>query len=155
MAVKVILRQDVPNLGNAGEIKQVAPGYFRNFLLPRGMAVEATNGQINALKTDKALREAQKNRGVERSSALAGHLGDTVVRIPVRVGEQGRLYGAVTTKDVADALQQQAGITVDRHDITISDPLKTVGVHSVPVKLEHGVSANVQVELVPEGDATA
>jgi large subunit ribosomal protein L9 len=155
MAVKVILRQDVPNLGNAGEIKQVAPGYFRNFLLPRGMAVEATNGQINALQTDKALREAQKSRGLERSSALAGELGSTVVRIAVRVGEQGRLYGAVTTKDVADALKQQAGITVDRHDITISDPLKTVGVHSVPVKLEHGVSANVQVELVPEGDATA
>jgi large subunit ribosomal protein L9 len=155
MAVKIILRQDVPNLGHAGEIKQVAPGYFRNFLLPRGMAVEATSGQINAMQTNKALRESQLTRGRERSSALAGQLGGTVLRIPVRVGEQGRLYGAVTNKDVADALSKQAGIVVDRHDINLSDPLKTVGVHSVPVKLEHGVTANVQVELVSEDEATS
>jgi large subunit ribosomal protein L9 len=155
MAVKVILRQDVPNLGTAGEIKQVAPGYFRNFLLPRGLAVEATKGQINALQTDKSVREAQRNRGRDRAGALAGQLGEITLRIPVRLGEQGRMFGSVTNKDVADALQSQAHVTVDRHDISLSEPLKSIGVHSVPVKLEHGVTASVQVELVPEGEATS
>lgn len=155
MALKVILRQDVPNLGNAGEIKQVTPGYFRNYLLPRGMAVEATKGQINALQSDKAVREAQAARGVDRSSALADQMSAITLRIPVRLGEQGRIYGSVTNKDVAEALAEQAHVTVDRHDINIGEPLKTIGVHSVPVKLEHGVSTNVQVELVPEGEATA
>lgn len=153
MAVKVILRQDVPNLGNAGDIKQVAPGYFRNFLLPRGMAVEATKGQVNALQSDKAVREAQSSRGREKSSALADQLGAVTLRIPVRLGEQGRIFGSVTNKDIADALSQQAHVTVDRHDINLGEPLKSIGVHSVPVKLEHSVTANVPVELVPEGDS--
>jgi large subunit ribosomal protein L9 len=155
MAVKIILRQDVPNLGEAGEIKQVAPGYFRNFLLPRGMAVEATKGQINSLKTDKAIREAQAQRAVDRSAAAVDKLAGVTLRIPVRMGEQGRLYGSVTTRDLAEALSAQAGLTVDRHDITLPDSLKTIGVHSVPIKLEHGVPATVQVELVSEGDPSA
>lgn len=154
MAVKVILRQDVPNLGHVGDIKEVAPGYFRNFLQPRGLAVPATTGQINALQTDRAVREAQATRAKERAGALAGSLSEITLRIPVRLGEQGRIYGSVTNKDIAEALAQQASVTVDRHDITLGEPLKTIGVHSVPVKLEHGVTAGVQVELVPESDAT-
>jgi large subunit ribosomal protein L9 len=153
MAVKVILRQDVPNLGHAGEIKQVAPGYFRNFLLPRGMAIEATQAQINALQSDKAVRESQKGREQARAGALAQQLGGVTLQIPVRLGEQGRIYGSVTSKDIADALAEQAQVTVDRHDITLGEPLKTIGVHAVPVKLAQGVTSDVQVELVPEGEA--
>jgi len=149
MTVKVILQQDVPNLGQAGEIKQVAPGYFRNFLLPRGLAVQASHGQMRALQTSSTHRDAQRSRATDQSSALARRLGELTVRIPVRLGEQGRIYGSVTNKDIAEALEQQAETTVDRHSIELREPLKSIGQHTVPIKLEHGVEASVQVELVP------
>lgn len=149
MAVKVILKQDVPNLGHAGDMKQVSPGYFRNFLLPRGLAVEASVGNLNALQSNKKLQAEQQLRAQERASATAQKLSAAAIQIPVRLGEQGRIYGSVTNKDIAEALKQQASLTIDRHKIELKEPLKTIGVHSVPVKLEHG-DATVQVELVPE-----
>lgn len=153
MAVKVILRQDVPNLGTAGEIKQVAPGYFRNFLFPRGLAIEATASQLKSLDAVHKVQAGRLAKERERAGAVAEQLGELTVRIPVRMGEQGRLYGSVTNKDIADALAQQAGVTIDRHRIGLDEPLKNVGTHSVPVKLEHGVDGHVNVELVPEGEA--
>lgn len=153
MAVKVILRQDVPNLGTAGEVKQVAPGYFRNFLFPRGLAVEASKGQLRALEANSSARTKQTAREHEQTHALAQRLADATIRIPVRLGEQGRIYGSVTNKDLAEALEQQVQLTIDRHKIDLPEPLKSVGVHSVPVKLEHGVDARVNVELVPEEEA--
>lgn len=149
MAVKVILKQDVPNLGHAGDMKQVNPGYFRNFLLPRGLAVEASVGNVNALQSNKKLQAEQQLRAQQRASATAQKLSAAAIQIPVRLGEQGRIYGSVTNKDIAEALKQQASLTIDRHKIELKEPLKTIGVHSVPVKLEHG-DATVQVELVPE-----
>jgi large subunit ribosomal protein L9 len=153
MAVKVILQQDVPNLGHAGDVKQVAPGYFRNFLLPRGLAVDASNANVAALNSNKKIREAQAGRARDNASAMAKKLSAITLRIPVKLGEQGRIYGSVTNRDIAEALDQQAKMTVDRHNIQLSEPLKTIGVHSVAVKLEHGVDGNVSVELVPEGEA--
>ncbi|MGI8826008.1 MAG: 50S ribosomal protein L9 [Chloroflexota bacterium] len=151
--VKVILRQDVPNLGSAGEIKQVAPGYFRNYLMPRGLAVEATKGQVRALESDASMRTKQKSRAKDQTSVVAERLEGQTIRIPVRVGEQGRIYGSVTNKDLSDALAQQADLTIDRHKIDLPDPLKSVGTHTVPVKLEHGVGAQIRVELVPEEES--
>lgn len=155
MSVKVILQQDVPNLGHAGDVKQVTPGYFRNFLLPRGLAVEASNANVAALNSNKKVRESQLARAKESAGAMARHLQDVTLHIPVKLGEQGRIYGSVTNKDIADALQQQASVPIDRHRIELKEPLKTIGVHTVPVKLEHGVDGAVRVELVPEGDAAA
>lgn len=152
MAVKVILQQDVPNLGKAGEVKQVAPGFFRNFLQPRGMAVEATKGQINALQQQQHVSASKTAKAVERSDATARRLADTTLLIPVRLGEQGRMYGSVTNKDIAEQLQAQAGIQIDRHKVELREPLKSLGVHSVPIKLEHGIEAHVNVELVPESE---
>lgn len=152
MAIKVILRQDVPNLGSTGEVKQVAPGYFRNYLLPRGLATEATAGQLKALENNTSSIAKAAARAKERAGTLAGQLGQTTIRIPVKVGEQGRLYGSITNKDIAQALSEQAGVTVDRHKIELREPLRSVGAHSVPVKLEHGVDATVNVELVPESE---
>ena len=155
MAVKVILQQDIPNLGSAGEVKQVAPGYFRNYLMPRGLAVEATKGQMRALEANASARSKQVSRAREHTGALAERLASTTITIPVRLGEQGRIYGSVTNKDLAEALAQQADLTIDRHKIDLPEPLKSVGTHSVPVKLEHGVDAQVRVELVPEEEAAA
>lgn len=152
-AIKIILRQDVPNLGQAGEVKQVAPGYFRNFLQPRGLAVEASKGQMRALQTSSSTRAAQVSRAKLQADSQARHLQDVTLTIPVRLGEQGRIYGSVTNKDIAEALSEQAGTTIDRHKIELAEPLKSIGVHSVPVRLEHGVEAHVRVELVPEAEA--
>jgi|SRR5579884_4355135 len=156
MTIKVILQQDVPSLGHAGDVKQVAPGYFRNFLLPRGLAVEASAGNVAALNSNKKIREAQSARARENASEAARQLQAVTVRIPVKLGEQGRIYGSVTSKDIADAVTQQASLPIDRHKIQLKEPLKTIGVHTVPIKLDHGVDGSVNVELVPEGEtATA
>ncbi len=148
MTVKVILRQNVPNLGQAGEVKQVKPGYFRNFLLPRGLAVEATEGQLKSLHVVSSAKAGQVEKRQAKASAVAGQLGETTITIPVHLGEQGRIYGSVTNKDIAEALQEQAGLSIDRHKIELREPLKAIGTHAVPIKLEKGVEANVNVELV-------
>jgi large subunit ribosomal protein L9 len=153
MSVKVILRQSVPNLGEPGDVKEVTPGYFRNFLQPRGMAVEATKGQIAMLEATSSVREGQLAKSRERTSTVADRLEGVTLRIPVKVGEQGRIYGSVTNRDLAEALQTQANVEVDRHRIELRDPLKSIGVHSVPIKLEHGIEAQVAVELVPESES--
>src|SRR5947209_2839458 len=125
--VKVILQQDVPNLGNTGEVKQVAPGYFRNFLLPRGLAVEASKGQMRALNAVSDAQAGQKARARAQAGALAEQISSTTIRIPVRVGEQGRIYGSVTNKDIAEGLAQQLGVQIDRHKIELREPLKSLG----------------------------
>lgn len=155
MAVKIILRQDVPNLGQAGDVKQVAPGYFRNYLLPRGLAVEASKNQLRALESNSSVRAGQEARGRARVESTAGRLAGICLRFPVKVGEQGRLYGSITNKDIAEAMAAEAGVEVDRHKIELEEPLRSVGEYSVPVRLEHGVTATVRVELVPESDVPA
>ncbi len=152
MAVKIILRQDVPNLGQTGEVKQVASGYFRNFLLPRGLAVEASRSQLKSLDAVATLEAGKAAKTKARSSALAEKIREINVRILVKMGEQGRLYGSVTNKDIADALAEQANMVVDRHKIELREPLKSIGAHSVPVKLDHGTEAILTVELVPEAE---
>jgi large subunit ribosomal protein L9 len=150
MAVKVILTQDVPELGKVGEIKQVAPGFFRNYLLPRGLATEATKGQVSALQSEKSRGAAKSARAAGQTSTLARQIQEVTLRVPVHLGEQGRIFGSVTNKDIAEALAAQAGITVDRHRIELREPLRAVGVHTVTIKLEHGIDTQVHVELVPD-----
>jgi len=150
--IKIILKQSVPNLGEPGEIKQVAPGYFRNYLLPRGLAVEASKSEMRALEMKQTVRVDKSVKAKERSSVLAGQLGELTVRIPVKLGEQGRIYGSVTNKDIAEALAEQAHVEIDRHKIELREPLKALGSHAVSVRLEHGVDAEISVELVPEAE---
>jgi large subunit ribosomal protein L9 len=150
MAVKVILQQDVPNLGQAGDIKQVTPGYFRNFLLPRGLAVEASAGNVRALQSNSTVRARQASRAKDQTNSLAQRIQDLTITIPVKLGEQGRIYGSVTNKDIAEALSEQAAVTVDRHKIELDEPLKSIGTHAISVKLEHGVDASLRVDVVPE-----
>ena len=153
MSLKVILRQSVPNLGEPGDVKEVTPGYFRNYLQPRGMAVEATKGQVAALQATSSVREGQRAKSRERANTVVDRLANVTLRIPVKVGEQGRIYGSVTNRDLAEALHAQADIEIDRHRIELREPLKSIGVHSFPVKLEHGIEAQVAVELVPESES--
>jgi large subunit ribosomal protein L9 len=149
MAVTVILRQHVPNLGDPGDVKQVAPGYFRNYLLPRGLAVEASKANLKNLQVNASHKEARLTKAKQQSSALAQQIDSTTITIPVRLGEQGRIYGSVTNKDIADALSSEASIEIDRHKIELREPLRSIGEHTVTIRLEHGEEAKLKVELVP------
>ena len=149
--MKIVLTQDVPNLGKAGEIKEVADGYGRNYLLPKGYAAMATKGLI---KQAQERAEAQKKRDVKnRSEAeqVAGRLNGQTVRFIVRVGELDRLYGSITNVDLAEKIQQQFGLEIDRRKIELGDPIKRAGVYSVPIRFGAGVEANLNVVVEGEG----
>ena len=152
--MKVILLKDVDNLGRTGDVKEVAPGYARNFLLRRGLATEATQGalkQIQALHNRRAKEDAQR---LTESQQLAQRLGELDITIAARVGEQGRLFGSVTNSDVAGALKDQHGIEINRRDIEL-EPIRSLGQHTVDVRLSGQVHAQVRVNVVAEGEPAA
>ena len=149
--MKVVLMQDVPNLGKTGDIKEVADGYGRNYLLPKGFAAMATKGLIKQAQ-DRA--EAQNKRDIKHrneAEQVAQRLNGQTIRFTVRVGELDRLYGSITNSDIAEKLQQQLGMEVDRRKIDLGDPIKRAGVYSVPVRLASGVEARVNVVVEGEG----
>ncbi len=151
--VKVVLTQDVASLGKAGELKEVSPGYMRNFLLPRKMAVAATASELKMLETrrNQIVRNQQKLR--TEAEQLSGRLAEAALTFQVRVGEQNRLFGSITSKDIADELARTAGITIDRRDIELPEPLKTLGSFQVPVRLGHDVKGAINVTLQEAGTA--
>jgi len=148
--MKVLLKQDVHGLGTTGEIKDVAVGYARNYLLPRGLAVVATPG---ALKTTQAQQEAQARREArmaERAADLGRQIAATHLEFAAKAGPSGRLYGSITTADIAEALERELGMRFDRRKI-LSDPLREVGHHTVPLRLSADVTAELQVTVRAEG----
>jgi large subunit ribosomal protein L9 len=151
--VRVILTQDVPNLGHVGDVKDVSPGYARNYLLPRKLAIEATPGNLKQWEQRKRALQRQAEQARASAATLAEKLSQTTVRVPVRVGEMGRLFGSVTAQDIANALAEQAAIEIDRHAIALEEPLRTLGTHEVAVRLGAGVTGKLTVEVVPGGEA--
>ena len=147
--MKVILQENVPKLGQKGEIKDVADGYARNYLLPRGFAVEASAGKIQELKMMDAKKSRRAEKEREEAVAFAGTLEGKVFTIKATAGEGGRLFGSVTTADIAKALQEE-GIKVDRKKIEMGDPIKTLGRHAVEVKLYPQVSVSVAINVDPQ-----
>lgn len=152
--MKVILRSDVPNLGAAGEPHDVSAGYFRNFLQPRGLAVEATSGLMKTQQVKVSHASVKESREVEQTRHLAGELGEVTLSFPVKIGDQGRMYGSITTKDIADELKNVKNVDIDRHKIVLNESLRSAGEHSVTVKLDHGVEATLKLNLVPETSET-
>ncbi len=149
--MKVLLIQDVQHLGKAGEIKDVAGGFGRNYLIPKGFAVLATRGQIKQAEQRLAAERKRLEAARRDAEAVAARLNGKSVSFTVRVGEQGRLYGSVTSSDIAEAIQQQLGVEVDRRKIELDEPIKTVGTHEVLVRLVSGVEPTVQVIVTGEG----
>ena len=147
--MKVILKQDVDNLGNAGEIVDVADGYGNNYLVPRGFAMRATKGAIadaQAIARSRTKREARNvAEATERKQALEAR----AVTVEAKAGEDGTLYGSVGNTAVASAIQNQLGIKIDRRRIPMDRPLKSLGTHEVTVRIHGDVQAHVQVEVVP------
>ncbi|NLG84654.1 MAG: 50S ribosomal protein L9 [Firmicutes bacterium] len=148
--MKVVLKQDVKGLGRKGEIKEVADGYARNFLCPQGLAVPATEANLRALEEERTRRQQQEYREVEEARALAARLEGLRVVIKAKAGESGRLFGAITAKDVVEAIRHAARVEVDRKKIELVESIKKTGFYRVPIKLHHGVSTEVRVEVLPE-----
>lgn len=147
--MKVILKKDVPNLGRAGEVKEVANGYARNYLIPQGLAVPATPQALRQLEAEKAAAARQAAREAAEARALAERLSQLELTLPVRVGEQGRLYGAVTAQDIAAAISQAVGRAIDRRQIELEEPIRQVGIYEVPVRLTREITAKVRVIVQP------
>ena len=135
--VKVILTKDVDKLGKSGDMKQVADGYATNFLIPHQLAVPAAGGAYRAWQHDIASREDKRKREREEAEIAATRIASTTLTMGVKVGEGGKLYGSITSKDIADALARR-GIDVDRHKIDLEEPLKTLGTYKVAIKVFTG-----------------
>jgi large subunit ribosomal protein L9 len=148
---KVLLREDVDDLGARGEIVRVRAGYARNYLLPRNLAVEATAGNVKGIEAERAA--LLKKEAKERSSAEAQsqQMGSLVLEFKRKAGEHGALYGSVTSMDIAESLQER-GYEIDRHRIHLREPLKRLGDFTVPVRLHREVTIDLQVKVVPEGE---
>jgi len=147
-AVKVILRQDVPSVGKRGDICEVSSGYARNYLLPKQLAMVATDGAVSqaaAMRRARDLRDAQDRSAAEE---VARRLVPKIITISAKAGSEGRLFGSVTSADVVDAVADQAGVELDRRKLLLSDPIKSLGTHSVAVRLHPDVEFPVTVEVV-------
>jgi large subunit ribosomal protein L9 len=146
----VILLEDVEGLGKAGEAKDVAPGYARNYLFPRKVAAEATSGQLKQLQEKRAREERQQQKKMSDAASLATRLSAIPLVFKVKVGEQHRLYGSVSAKDIADALQFQSKMTIDRHWVQLDEPIRAVGTFDVGLRLAQNIHGTVKVTVEPE-----
>ena len=146
--MKVILKQDVDNLGDAGEIVDVADGYGNNFLVPRGLAMRATKGAVADAQAIARARAHREARNVAEAEERKAKLESRPVTIPANAGEDGTLYGSVGNSAVARAIRDQLGVQVDRRRIPMERPLKELGAHEVAVRIHADVTANVRVEVV-------
>ena len=147
--MQVLLRDDVEGLGKRGDIVTVARGFARNFLMPAGRAIEASpamEGQAAAMRRSRALRDAKDREAAE---AVATTVAGREITIAARAGAEGRLFGSVTSADVAEAIRERTGAVIDRRNIHLDEPIKAVGAHTVPVRLHPDVVTEITVEVVP------
>ncbi len=147
--MKLILREDVENLGKGGDLVDVKPGYGRNYLLPRGLAVTANTKNVRELEHQKAVASAKAAKLKASAEAVAKRLAETPVVLRRKAGEQDKLFGSVTAIDIAEALAAR-GLQLDRRAIDLAEPIKTVGTVEVPVKLHHEVVGKVKVTVEAE-----
>jgi large subunit ribosomal protein L9 len=147
--MKLILTQDVNGLGAPGDIVEVKDGYGRNFLLPRGMAMPWSRGGEKQISTIKRSQDARAIRDLGHANEVKSQLAALSVKLEVRAGDAGRLFGAVTVSDIVDAVVAAGGPALDKRSVQLSSPIKTVGAHAVTVALHPEVDAEVEVEIVP------
>lgn len=147
--MEVILREDIKTLGKAGELVKVKPGYARNYLLPKGLAYEATEGNRKRILAESKARAAKAEEETGVARALAATLSGVSLNLSRKAGEGDRLFGSITTQDLADALAAQ-GHAVDKRRIELEHPIKTVGQHAVTIRLHPDVSAEIRVTVVAE-----
>jgi large subunit ribosomal protein L9 len=149
MAMQVILREDVPNLGKSGDLVKVKPGYGRNYLIPQGLALAATTANVKQVEHHKKQIAAKNAKLQKDAQSMADRLGAIEVQIERQVGEENKLFGSVTTRDIEEALAEK-GVKVDHRKIHLDEPIKTIGYQTVDVKLGQGVTGKIKVVVVPK-----
>ena len=148
--MKVILLEDVKSLGKKGEICDISDGYARNFIIPKKKGVEATPDNLNNLKLKNANDAKVAQENLEHAQALAAQLAEKTVEMKVKVGEGGKLFGAISSKEIAAEVLEQTGLELDKKKIVLNEPIKTLGDHNVKVKLHKDVTANLLIKVVEE-----
>ena len=146
--MKVILKADVKGVGTAGSILDVSDGHARNYLLPRKLAEEATAGNLAQLETRRAAKQKRDDKLLSDAKAVAATLESRPVTVRAKGGEQGKLFGAVTSTQIADAIHTEFGVDLDRHKLELDEPIKSAGNHQCVAKLAHGVTAKIAVRVV-------
>lgn len=147
--MEVILKEDIPNVGKMGEVVRVRDGYARNYLLPRGLVLEANKKNLKTFEHQKRVVASQKERVGKQAQTMAEKLAQVSIVISVKAGEEGKLFGSVTNMDIEKALKAK-GVDVERRRIHLADPIKMVGDYEVPVRLTSEVQANIKVSVVSE-----
>jgi large subunit ribosomal protein L9 len=148
--VKIVLRADVETLGSKGDLLDVSDGYARNYLVPRGLAMRATKGVVKQAEAMRRNRAARDARDREAAQAVADQLAGRRIEITARAGEGGRLFGSVTSNDIATAVHARVGVEIDRRHLSLPEPLKELGPAEVPLRLHPEVEVALQVEVVAE-----
>jgi large subunit ribosomal protein L9 len=148
--MRIVLREDVETLGRKGDLVEVADGYARNYLVPRGLAIKATRGVVTQAESMRRAREVKETRDRDAAQAVAVQIASRALEIKVRAGEGGKLFGSVTATDVAEALEAQTGIEIDRRKVVLAEPIREVGDSEVTVKLHPDVVVAVAVQIVAE-----
>jgi large subunit ribosomal protein L9 len=147
--MKLILQQEVSGLGAAGDVVEVKDGYGRNYLIPRGAAIRWTRGAEKQIESIRRARESREIRDISTAEQVQTQLEQLDVNLQVRAGEAGRLFGAVTPADIAGAVKSSGGPEVDKRRIEVGNPIKTLGVHQVSIRLHDEVSATINLNVVP------
>ena len=148
--MRVILKLEVAGLGRPGDVKDVADGYAQNFLLPRGLAIEATAGEMKVLARARDAKRVKQDRAHADAEELAKRLSETTLVFRLKAGEQGKTFGSVTSKDIAEALQREHKVDVEKTNVHLPEPLKSLGVHKVEIRLLTDVRPSVTVAIEPE-----
>lgn len=146
--MQVILNQDVKSVGKKGELVEVSDGYGTNFLLPRKLAILATKANINELKLKEQSEEHKKELEFKSAQELGEKLKETNIKIPAKIGDNGKLFGSVTNKEIAIELEKQYNIKIDKKKIILEDSIKTIGTHTITVKLHPKVTSKINVQIV-------
>lgn len=147
--MEVILRQAVDNLGHPGDVVVVSPGYARNFLLPRGIAYQATEGNKKRIAQEKVRLVAAEAERREAAESIAKQMEEVSITFSARVGEEGKLFGSVTTADIAEQLEAQ-GFTIEKRQIELDEPIKTLGVYRIPIRLHADVHPEIKVWVIKQ-----
>ena len=147
--MKVILQKPVDKLGAPGDVVDVADGYARNFLMPRGLAVRASKGGVKHVESLKRAHTTRVSQAQAEAQEVADRLTESPIKVRARVGEEGRLFGSVTAAELAEEIERQTGVKVDRRDVHLDEPIRSVGVHEVTVHLFVDVDPVVPVEVEP------
>ena len=145
--MEVILLKDLEGLGSEGEIVKVKPGFARNFLVPKGIALRASKSNLAVAEERKRIKEAKENRAEKVNQVLIDKLAKTNITIEVQVGEEERIFGSVTTQDIQKSLEEK-GITIDRSCILMEEPIKSLGVYNIPVKITVDLESEIKVYVI-------